>query len=181
MSTPFIAEIRAFGFNFNPVGWAKCNGQLLPISQNAALFAVIGTTYGGDGQNTMGLPNLQGQIPMHWGSGVGGFNTNIGEVQGVTSVTLTTQQIAQHTHPVIAATVATGAVGERTASPGNTSMLSGSQPPNQVYQTAPASMTAQFSPKAISPQGGSQSHDNMQPFTVLNFCIALDGIFPSKN
>ena len=97
MASPFLGEIRCFGFNFAPVGWAKCNGQLLAISSNDALFAILGTTYGGDGQTTFGLPNLQGQVPMHWGSGPSGFNTTIGEVQGVTTVTLTTAQIPAHT------------------------------------------------------------------------------------
>jgi microcystin-dependent protein len=181
MSEPFIAEIRCFGFNFAPIGWAKCNGQLLSIAQNNALYAIIGTTYGGDGQTTFALPNLQGQIPMHWGNGSGGFNTVIGEVQGVTDVTLLTSQLPQHTHTVTVVSYPAGGGSERTAVPNNQSFLSSSQAPDAVYQTAPTSVTAAFSPKAISPVGGSQPHDNMQPYLALNFCIALEGIFPSRN
>ena len=181
MSEPFVGEIRCFGFNFAPVGWAQCNGQLLPISQNTALFAILGTTYGGNGQTTFALPNLQGQIPMHWGNGPGGFNTTIGEVQGQSSVTLTVSQTPQHMHGIAAGDVAAGATGENTAVPNNNSFLSNSVPPNRVYNTTPPSVTAAFSPKAISATGGSQPHENMQPYLVLNFCIALEGIFPSQN
>ena len=181
MAQPYIGEIRCFGFNFAPQSWAQCNGQLMAISQNDVLFAIIGTTYGGDGVTTFALPNLQGQIPMHWGNGPGGFNTTIGQAQGTTSVTLTTNQIPIHTHPWTAVTVPAGGVVERTAVPDSTCYLSTSQPPNGVYQKTPATVTAAFSPKAISPSGGSQPHENMQPFLVLNFCIALFGIFPSQN
>ncbi|HVH80614.1 MAG TPA: tail fiber protein, partial [Stellaceae bacterium] len=100
MSNPFIGEIRCFGFNFAPLNWAFCNGQLMAISQNTALYTILGTTYGGDGQTTFGLPNLQGQVPMHWGSGPSIPTTVLGEVQGVSSVTLTTQQIPLHAHSV---------------------------------------------------------------------------------
>lgn|SRR5262249_47135190 len=181
MAEPYIGEIRCFGFNFAPRGWALCNGQLLSIAQNDALFAILGTIYGGDGVNTFGLPNLQGQIPMHWGNGPGGFNTSIGQVQGTTSVTLTTNQIPTHAHTVIAVEVPSGGVPERTAVPNSTTFLGPSEPPNAVYQLAPSSVTAAFSSKAIAVQGGSQPHDNMQPYLVLNFCIALEGIFPSRN
>lgn len=181
MASPYIGEIRAFGFTFAPQGWAQCNGQLLAISQNDVLFAVIGTTYGGDGSTTFALPNLQGQIPMHWGSGPGGFNTTIGQPQGTTSVTLTTNQIPTHTHPATAMEVPSGGVVERTAVPDSTCFLATSQPPNGVYQKTPATVTAAFSPKAISNAGGSQPHENMQPFLVINFCMSLQGIFPSQN
>jgi microcystin-dependent protein len=181
MATPYIGEIRCFGFNFAPLGWAFCNGQLLDISQNAALYSIIGTTYGGDGVTTFGLPNLQGQIPMHWGNGPGGFNTSIGEVQGTPNVTLTTNQIPIHTHTVIGMEVPSGGGPERTAVAAGNTYLSDSQPPNGAWQLAPSSVTAAFSNKAISGQGGSQPHDNMQPYLVLNFCIALEGIFPSQN
>jgi microcystin-dependent protein len=181
MANPYIGEIRCFGFNFAPVGWAFCNGQLLSIAQNEALFAIIGTTYGGDGQTTFGLPNLQGQIPMHWGNGPGGFNTSIGQVQGTTSVTLTTNQIPAHTHSVTAMEVPSGGVPERTAVPNSNTYFGPTQPPNAAYNLTPPSVTAAFSSKAIATQGGSQPHDNMQPYLVLNFCIALEGIFPSRN
>jgi microcystin-dependent protein len=181
MAAPYIGEIRSFGFTFAPRGWAACNGQLLPISQNDALYAVIGTTYGGDGQSTFGLPNLQGQIPMHWGSGPGGLNTQIGQVQGQPQVTLTTLQIPLHTHAVTATTVMSGAIAERTAVPTNQAFLSSSSAPDFVYQKTPASPNSPFSPKAISVVGGSQPHENMQPYLVINFCMALEGIFPSQN
>jgi microcystin-dependent protein len=181
MASPYIGEIRCFGFNFAPQGWAFCNGQLLSISQNDALFAILGTTYGGDGQTTFGLPNLQGQIPMHWGNGPGGFNTAIGQVQGTTTVTLTTGQIPAHLHTVTATEEQAGGIVERTAVPGPNSWLSESQPPNGVYLKIPSAIDAPFSPKAISLQGGSQPHDNMQPYLALSFCIALEGIFPARN
>lgn len=176
---PFIAEVRCFGFTFAPRGWAQCNGQLMSISQNTALFSILGTTYGGDGVSTFALPNLQGRIPMHWGSSPGGETTAIGEVQGQTSVTLTTNQIPSHPHAVTAVTV--GDASERTAIPTNVAFLSGSRNPNLAYQNPGAAVTSAFSPKAITVNGGSQPHDNMQPYLVLNFCIALEGIFPSRN
>ena len=178
---PYLGEIRCFGFSFPPLGWALCNGQLLAIATNDALFSLLGTTYGGDGVTTFGLPNLQGQVPMHWGSGPGGFNTSIGQVQGEIVHTLSTNEIPAHTHTPIAMEVPSGGGPERTAVPNNTTYLSDSQPPNGVYQLAPSSVTAAFSPKAISVQGGSQPHDNMQPYLVLSFCIALEGIYPARN
>jgi len=181
MASPWIGEIRCFGFNFAPQGWAFCNGQLMAISQNDALFAILGTTYGGDGSTTFGLPNLQGQIPMHWGNGPGGFNTVLGQVQGQSSVTLTTNQIPAHAHTITAMELAAGGIVERTASPSSNSFLSESEPPNGVYLKIPSALDAPFSSKAISLQGGSQPHDNMQPYLVLNFCIALEGIFPARN
>src|SRR5205807_5707661 len=115
MAEPYYGEIRCFGFQFAPVGWAFCNGQQMAISQNDALFAVIGTTYGGDGIVTFGLPNLQGRIPMHWGNGPGGFNTAIGESQGATTHTLIASEIPVHTHTITAASVPSGGIVERTA------------------------------------------------------------------
>jgi microcystin-dependent protein len=179
MSEPYVGEIRAFGFNFAPIDWAFCNGALLPIDQYQALFAIIGTTYGGNGTTNFALPNLQGQAPMHWGTSPG-FNTVIGEVQGTTSVTLLTSQIPSHVHPIVAASPAAGQQGELTAVPNNQSFLSFSAPPNQAWAAA-AGTTTPFSPKAISQAGGSLPHNNMQPYLTLNFCIALYGIFPSQN
>ena len=178
MSEPFIGEIRAFGFSFAPIGWAQCNGQLLPIAPNTALFAVIGTIYGGDGTQTFGLPNLQGRVPMHWGSASGLPTTQIGEVQGVAQVTLTVAQMPQHTHTAIA--VRPGNNSQRTATPGSATFLGSSAAPNGVYQLAPT-VSAPFAPNAISITGSSLPHDNMQPYLVLNFCIALDGIFPQHS
>jgi microcystin-dependent protein len=181
MASPYVGEIRCFGFNFAPQGWAFCNGQLMQIAQNDVLYSIISTTYGGDGITTFALPNLQGQIPMHWGNGPGGFNTTIGQTQGTPQVTLTTNQIPIHTHAVTAVSVPSGGVPERTAVAASNTFLGPSQPPNGVYQLAPSSVTAAFSNKAISGQGGSQPHDNMQPYLVINFCIALEGIFPAQN
>lgn len=181
MADPFLGEIRCFGFNFAPVGWAKCNGQLLAISSNDALFAILGTTYGGDGVTTFGLPNLQGQVPMHWGSGPSGFNTSIGEVQGVTTVTLTTAQIPAHQHVLTVAAVPQGDNFERTASPSITDYLAECQTPDFTWKGNPSSVTNAFAPSALTQQGGSQPHDNMQPYLALNFCIALEGIFPARN
>src|SRR5690349_10755798 len=136
MGSPYIGEIRCFGFNFAPVGWAFCNGQLLSIAQNNALFAIIGTIYGGDGQTTFALPNLQGQSPMHWGNGPSGFNTVIGQVQGQADVTLTTAQMPAHSHTVTTETVASGGVVERTATPGPTNFFANSDP-DGLYNTSP--------------------------------------------
>lgn len=172
MGQPFIGEIRQFGGNFAPAGWAFCHGQLLPISENDTLFNLIGTTYGGDGQETFALPNLQSRIPIHAGtSTASGTTYQLGEVAGVESVTLTTQQIPQHTHTPQGAAV----TGDQT-SPG------GALPANSVtitpyLNTAP---DAAFAASAIGVTGGSQPHDNLQPFLVVNYIISLFGVYPSQ-
>jgi microcystin-dependent protein len=181
MSSPFVGEIRCFGFNFAPAGWAFCNGALMAIAENETLFTLIGTTYGGDGVQTFGLPDLRGRIPIHQGQGNGLSAYVIGQITGTPSVTLIAAQMPVHQHTVTAMSIPTGGVVDRVATPTSNSYLSESQPPNGVYATAPPSVTAQFSPKAISFNGGSQPHDNMQPYLALNFCIALFGIFPSQN
>lgn len=177
MADAYIGEIRAFGFNFAPSGWMQCNGQTLSIQQYTPLFAIIGTFYGGNGTTNFMLPNLQGQVPMHWGSAPGLPTTVIGQVQGQASVALAQNQIPQHIHPVSAAPVSTGAVSS--ASPTSTSFISQARGAF-VYQVPPVTSNAPFSPKAISPNGGSQPHDNMQPFLVLNFCICMNGVFPPR-
>jgi microcystin-dependent protein len=179
MSQPFLGEIRCFGFNFAPVNWAFCNGQLLPISQYDALFTILGTTYGGDGVSTFGLPNLQGRAPMHWGNGPGGFNTVIGEVLGSPTVQLNSNQIPYHGHNVTAAMIAPGGAGEHVASPTANAYI-GPSAPDQLYKTSPT-LDATFSPAVISSAGGSLPHENMQPYLALNFCIALFGVYPSRN
>jgi microcystin-dependent protein len=178
MSESYVGEIRCFGFNFNPSGWQQCNGQLLSISSNTALFSVIGTTYGGNGTTTFALPNLQGQVPMHWGAPGGGLPTTvIGQPQGQPNVTLATAQLPAHTHAASAAT--STATTERTITPNATCFLSGVHKPDLAWQTTP-SLSPQFASNAISLVGGNIPHDNMQPYLVLNFCISLFGQFPPR-
>lgn len=178
MSQPYIGEIRCFGFTFAPRDWAFCNGQIMAIAQNTALFSILGTTYGGNGTTTYALPNLQGQIPMHWGQGTSGLNTTIGEVQGQPNVTLTVDQMPAHNHAISSADP--GNPANRLAGPSPTAYLSNTKG-SQGYQNPPVTPNANFSPNAITLAGNSLPHDNMQPFLTLNFCISLSGIFPSRN
>ena len=178
MSQPYIGEIRAFGFNFAPVNWAFCNGQPMNISDNPTLFNVIGTTYGGDGVTTFNMPNLQGRVPMHWGTGPGG-TTQIGQPQGVTNVTLTTAQTPSHTHTISAALLPGGGVVERTAAPNSNSYVSDSSP-DTVYKDTSPTFDSQLAANTLSSVGGSQPHDNMQPYLAVNFCICLYGVYPSQ-
>jgi microcystin-dependent protein len=166
MAEPFLAELRIMSFNFAPKGWAMCNGQLLPINQNQALFALLGTTYGGNGQTTFALPNLQGRTPIHVGAG-----HTLGESGGQQAHTLSTGEMPQHIHGVMASTADQGG----NDNPGNRFLGSASN----LYHT-PASLTT-MNPGTILNVGGSQAHLNMQPFLTLTFCIALQGIFPSQN
>jgi microcystin-dependent protein len=169
MASPFVGEIRMFGGNFAPAGWAFCSGQLLAISENDTLFTLIGTTYGGDGQSTFALPNLQGRLPLHQGSGF-----VIGQADGVESVTLTTQQIPIHIHVPQCQTA-----NNQQQSPGNGLWAATAPATTQIYaNTAPA---AAMNPGAVGSAGGSQPHDNMMPFLAVNFIISLFGIFPSQN
>jgi microcystin-dependent protein len=172
MSQPFIGEIRMFAGNFPPAGWEFCNGQLLPISENDALFQLIGTTYGGDGQSTFGLPDLRGRVPMHMGTGAGGITYIQGEMAGVESVTLTTQQIPIHTHPLVADVEPATAV-----IPGDTVLLAESE--IDLYQAT--SPNTNMHAGTVSPVGGSQPHDNMMPYLAISFIISLFGIFPPPN
>jgi microcystin-dependent protein len=171
MAQPYVGEIRMFAGNFNPNGWAFCNGALLPISENETLFQLIGTTYGGDGESTFGLPNLQSRVPIHMGTG-GGSSFTIGEMGGVESVTLTTQQIPLHNHAFIASQDQAGL----TTPPNN---VLGQIPGGNVYiqETADTPLNA----GSIGPAGGNQPHDNMQPFLCISFIISLYGIFPSQS
>ena len=164
-STPFLSEIDIFGFNFPPKGWAFCNGQLLPINQNQALFSLLGTTYGGDGQTNFALPNIRGRVPIHEGNG-----HTLGEAAGTDAVTITMQQLPQHIHVVSATTT-----NATTPVPTNNFLAS----TNNGY-AAPANLTTLL-PSSVTNVGGSQAHENRQPFLALNFCIALQGIFPSQN
>ena len=182
MSAPFVAEIRCFGFTFAPYNWAFCNGQAVAISQNETLYAIIGTIYGGDGINTFNVPNLQGYVPMHWGNGLGGFNTQIGQTMGSTTVTLTTQQTPQHNHTVTVQRFPNqGDTTYRTAKPNPNAWLSETQPGGVWWNTGSPALDSQFSPQVLSIVGGSQPHENMQPYLVLNFCMCMFGIFPTRN
>ncbi len=173
MSSPYVGEIRMFGGTFAPAGWAFCAGQLMPISQNDTLFNLIGTTYGGDGQETFGIPDVQGRLPIHMGTNPqSGTTYQIGEEAGVESVTLNTNQIPIHNHAVVAST-----------SGGTTGIPTG----NVLASNLPVSLYSQFPPtnnmnaNAITNVGGSQPHENMMPFLVITFIISLFGIFPSQN
>jgi microcystin-dependent protein len=180
MSQPYVGEIRALGFNFAPYGWAFCNGQLMDISQFNTLYAVIGTTYGGNGTTNFALPNLQGQVPMHWGS-LAGFNTSIGQAQGTTQVTLTQAQTPSHTHVLSSAFLPAGGTVERTQIPiASTSFVSDSTPSGVWSNTSP-SFNSQLAANVLTQVGGSLPHDNMQPYLAINFCMSLFGIFPSRN
>ena len=169
MSSPFIGEIRMFGGNFAPQGWAFCNGALLPIAENDALFNLIGTTYGGDGQTTFALPNLQSRIPVHQGTQAGNSYT-LAQTGGVETVTLTTQQLPSHTHMPL------GQPGNGSSAPTG-SVWAASASSNIYTDTAPA---VNMNPAAIKNTGGSQPHDNMMPFLCVNFILSLFGIFPSQ-
>lgn len=171
MAQPYVGEIRMFAGNFAPVGWMLCQGQTLAISQNETLFQLIGTSYGGDGQSTFNLPNLASRVPVHMGAGPDGNTYQIAEMAGVESVTLTTQQIPAHTHP-FTASLSPGTSNN----PGNA--VVGSSPSVQMfYGLTPADP---MSPQSITPAGGSQPHENMQPFLSINFIISLTGLFPSQ-
>jgi microcystin-dependent protein len=174
MSEPFLGEIRMFGGNFAPRGWAFCNGQLLSIASNTALFALLGTTYGGDGRVTFALPNLQGRMPMHWGNGAGLSPKVIGESAGAETVTLLATQMPAHTH----AARANSASGNTNSPVGKVwSKDAGVQSATYSGNAPNADMAA----NAIGTAGGSQPHPNMPPYLAVSFIIALQGIFPSRN
>lgn len=169
---PFIAEIRIFPFNFAPIGWAFCDGQLMPISQNTALFSLLGTTYGGDGKSNFALPNLQGSAPIGAGQGPGLSLYDLGETGGSDTVTLVESEMPVHTHPVVA------------------SLSDGTNqtPANALYafgvgigQYAAPGATAMLADNAVGLTGGDQSHNNLQPYLTLSFCIALQGVYPPRS
>jgi microcystin-dependent protein len=176
MSDPFVAEIRIFPFNFAPSGWAFCNGQLLPISQNTALFSLLGTTYGGDGKSTFALPDLRGSAPMHPGQGQGLSPRNLGDAGGTDTVTLLESELPVHNHTFSGANPADFA---DLPNPAPDRVIGKSQ--NALaYQTNTTQNLVTTAPQALSPSGGSLPHNNMMPYLTLNFCIALQGIFPSR-
>ena len=170
---PFVAEIRIFPFNFPPKGWAFCNGQLLPLSQNTALFSLLGTTYGGDGKSNFALPDLQGSVPMHPGQGPGLSLHDLGETGGSETVTLLESEIPAHAHTMMAS-----------ADPANAQIPSAQltlarSSGGSAYSTTLTGLVP-MAPQALAPAGGSLPHNNMQPYLTLNFCIALQGVFPPR-
>ncbi len=181
MSEPFLSEIKVVSFNFAPKGWALCNGQLLPINQNQALFSLLGTTYGGNGQTNFALPNLRGQVPIHFGGA-----HQLGEAAGSTSVTITQQTMPTHTHLVQASSTIPTATAQN-AAPGTAKTFAQGNASLQGGQTAQVSIYGDFASAGamlgtgVSNVGGSQPHNNMMPYLTLNFIIALQGIFPSQN
>ena len=176
MGQPFIGEIRMFGGNFAPNGWALCQGQTMAIDQNAALFQLIGTTYGGDGQSTFGLPDLQGRLPVHMGTARTGTSYVIGEKAGVEGVTLTVNQLPSHNH-ALQATASTPSLSPSNALPAT---ASSTEPGVNTYGPGTGSAT-NLTAGTILSDGGTQPHSNIQPILAINFIISLFGIFPSQN
>jgi microcystin-dependent protein len=174
MSAPFVAEIRMFGCSYPPTGWALCNGQLMPISQNTALFSLVGTYYGGDGKSTFALPDLRGYAPMFWGQGPGLSDHFLGETSGVAEVTLLASEMPSHSHALQASPDPADL-----AAPDPTRSLARSQP--FIYkQPAGAASPLPLAGEAVHVSGAGQPHNNLQPYLVINFCIALQGIFPPR-
>jgi len=172
MSEPFLAEVRIVGFNFAPRGWAFCDGQILPINQNQSLYSLLGTTYGGDGRTSFALPDLRGRAPIHVGRSNGGEHHTLGQKSGEETHTLSSNEMPQHTHIL----EGTNTAGNPASGPsGNVFANAGTD----VYND-PQSLTPMNSGVVLH-TGGSQAHDNMQPYLALNFCIALQGLFPSRN
>jgi microcystin-dependent protein len=172
MAQPYVGEIRMFAGNFAPAGWMFCDGQLLPISENETLFQLIGTTYGGDGESTFALPDLQSRVPIHMGAGPDGNSYILAETGGVEDVTLTTQQIPIHTHAFLGSSAAATLTSPSGSVVGTSA---------QVDYLTIAQATVALNVNAITPVGGSQPHTNLQPYLALNFIISLFGIFPSPS
>lgn len=171
MSDPFVAEIRAVGFNFAPTGWARCSGQLLPLSQNTALFSLLGTYYGGDGKSTFALPNLEGSTAIHHGQSTTGTEYFLGETSGSTSVTLLQSEMPAHTHTLRAS----GEPAEQAAPAPDRALTRSTGLPYRATGT-----DAVMAPQALSTYGGSLPHNNMAPYLTVGFCIALQGVFPPR-
>jgi microcystin-dependent protein len=172
MTDPFVAEIRIFGFNFAPKGWAFCDGQLMPISQNTALFSLLGTTYGGDGKSTFALPNLQGSVPLHPGQGPGLSLYDLGQSGGSDSVTLLESEVPAHSHDLNAS------ASEAIATSPEGQLFAVGQ---GVAEYAPPGSAVTLAPQMVTPAGGNQPHNNIQPSLTLSFCIALQGVYPPRS
>ncbi len=178
MSSPFVAEIRILPFNFAPTGWAFCDGQILPLSQNTALFSLLGTTYGGNGTSTFGLPNLQGCAPMQPGQGQGLSLYDLGETGGTSTVTLISTEMPMHTHSL---GCLDGRIAGQVGTPGNATLaLAGDSTNAYLPPPAPNGTNAQLSLNTLPVVGGNLPHENMMPYLTLNFCIALQGVFPPR-
>jgi len=181
MADPFIGEIRPWALNFAPFGWSFCEGQIMNIQQSTALFSILGVTYGGDGKTTFNLPDLKGRAPMHMGRGPGLSTRTLGQKTGDENVALTTSQIPPHYHAVMAKNINAG-----TASPGGAMLAksgkpSGGRDPLVIKSYVPGAPGVQMATSAISGTGSGQAHFNMQPFTVVNMCIALQGLYPVRS
>jgi microcystin-dependent protein len=176
MANPFVGEIRIFPFNFAPIGWALCDGQLLPISQNTALFSLLGTTYGGNGTSDFALPNLQASAPMNFGQGAGLSDYDLGQSGGTSTVTLSDSELPAHSHSV-------GCVpGDGTQrTPANAVFAATPEDKKQSFAYSKDAPSVPMSASALGDSGESQPHNNLQPYLVLNFCIALQGIFPARS
>jgi microcystin-dependent protein len=171
---PFVAEIRIFPFNFAPKGWAFCDGQILPLSQNTALFSLLGTTYGGDGKSNFALPNMQGNVPMHPGQGPGLSLHDLGETGGSDTVTLLESEIPAHSHTMMAApNVALIKLPSATVAMARSKNAT-------AYQDTPGNTIVALNDNVVAPAGGDQPHNNLQPYLTLNFCIALQGVYPPR-
>jgi len=175
MADPFVAEIRIFPFNFAPRGWAWCDGQLLPLSQNTALFSLLGTTYGGNGKSNFSLPDLQGRAPMHPGQGPGLSLHDLGETGGSETVSLLESEIPSHSH-TLRSSVEDGTQGTLSNGVTLSTSVGGS-----LYQSTTNTNLVTMSPQALSPAGGDAPHNNMQPYLTMYFCIALQGVFPPRS
>lgn len=172
MSEPFLAEIRIVGFNFAPRGWAFCDGQILPINQNQSLYSLLGTTYGGDGRTSFALPDIRSRTPMHRGDG-----HNLGQKSGAETVTLTAAEIAAHTHTA----KASSQLGDnRSPAPGSSDIIAAASV-GDIYRDPEAASVTALRSGTITNAGGGQAHNNMQPCLTLSYCIALQGLFPSRN
>ena len=175
MSNPFLAEIRIFPFNFPPKGWAFCDGQILPLSQNTALFSLLGTTYGGDGKSNFALPNMQGNAPMHPGQGPGLSLHDLGESSGSDTVTLLESEIPAHSHALMAS-----GINATSQTPGPSVGLARSRTIFAYFPGSPAPPMTPMSDNAVAPAGGDQPHNNLMPYLTFYFNIALQGVFPAR-